>query len=76
MPVTEPLLAVTVQLPALLGAVKRPGRADVPPLAVQANAGWVAIALPNWSRAWAVNCWVHPWRTEDVLGETAMLVNV
>ena len=36
-PVTEPLLAVTVQAAALLGAVNSPAALIVPPLALQVN---------------------------------------
>ncbi len=52
----DPLVAVTVSVPApVAGAVYRPAGVTVPPAppgsTAQANAGWVARALPNWSSA-------------------------
>ena len=39
MPESEPLLAVTEQLPVLLGAVNMPDVLTLPPTALEANAG-------------------------------------
>jgi hypothetical protein len=73
-----PLEAVTVYgPPAALPAVKSPlGLIVPPPVTVHANPGWVANAVPNWSLALAVNCWVAPLPTLALAGDTAMLVAV
>ena len=75
-PVTAPLLAVTVQPVMLPGAVNSPAVPIVPPLLLQVKVCWLAIDLWNWSNAWAVNCCVAPCRTVGALGERTMLVNV
>src|SRR5205085_2543928 len=69
---------VAVPLPEV-GALYRPLLLTVPmpPLAtVQVHAGCVLMALPNWSLAVAVNCWLPPLATEAVPGVTLTLVSV
>src|SRR5262249_60777131 len=64
--------------PAPRGAWYRPAALIVPlPLASdQVNAGCTAMGLPNWSRAWPVNCWVAPVPTLAEPGLTTMTDNV
>src|SRR6202034_2074027 len=65
-------VASTVAVPEVSGAVYRPALLMLPALSGardQVNPGWVDIALPNWSRAVAVNCWVP-------LGARAMLAGL
>ena len=62
LPLMPPLVAVTLPLPVVAGAVNRPPPLTVHPLAtvvVQVKlAGCVDRVLPNWSLAVAVNCCV------------------
>ena len=58
-PLTVPLLAVTVALVAgVFGAVSSPVVLIVPAVVAQVNVGCVASATPNWSFAVAENCCV------------------
>jgi len=75
-PASEPLWAVTVQVPAALGAVNIPLPLIVPPLVLQVNTCGLAIGWPNWSKASGVNCCVAPARTAGALGASTILVNV
>ena len=59
------LVAVTVYVPALCGAVYRPLLLIVPALAFQLT---VVLLVPVTE---AVNCWVAPVHTPALLGETA-----
>ena len=59
------LVAVTVKLPAVLGAVNMPAEM-LPPLAAQVTAVLVVPVTV------AVNCWLLPVATEAVLGEMEM----
>src|SRR5207248_7103818 len=79
-PLKAPDVARTVADPVpVAGAVYRPV-APTPPSPPestdQVNAGWLARAWPNWSRAVAVNCCVAPLPAVTELGLTATLVNV
>jgi hypothetical protein len=59
------LVAVTVKLPAVLGAVNMPLEM-LPPVAVQVTPVLLAPLTE------AVNCWLPPVGSEAVLGETEM----
>ena len=78
MPLTVPLLAVTVAglVVGVLGAVSRPVALIVPAVVAQVNAGWVAIAAPNWSFAVAVYCCVPSIFSVADAGPTVMDVSV
>ena len=77
MPLTVPLLAVTVALAAgILGAVNSPVVLIVPTVVAQANAGCVASATPNWSLAVAAYCCVAPRLRLVEAGLTAIDVSV
>src|SRR5258708_39807678 len=71
-----PAVTVTVAEPAAAPAVNRPVELTVPPLADQVKTGGLAMALPNWSVALAVNCWTPPAVTLACVGLTATLVRV
>ena len=61
----------------LFGAVYSPVPLIVPPpLTCQANVGCESIALPNWSRAVAVNCCVAPWASVTLAGVMLSEVHV
>ena len=75
-PLTVPLVAVTVPLvTAVLGAVTGPAVLIVPAEVVQAYVGAVN-ATPNWSVPAAANCCVPPAARLAVAGVTAIEVNV
>ena len=77
-PLTLPLFALTVAEPAPEeGALYRPLLLTEPrPVEVQVKVGWVAIGLPNWSRATALNCCVPPSATLTGVGVTTIEVSV
>ena len=78
LPLTAPLVAVTVAPPAVAPAVYRPEEStDPPPLVTdQVKLGCEAIASPNWSFADAANCCWPFSESVGVPGVTTMLVSV
>jgi hypothetical protein len=56
-PVTVPLVAMTVPLAEMFGAVNRPLVGSIVPTELDHVIGAVIVA-PNWSVIVAVNCWV------------------
>ena len=74
-PLTLPLVAVTVKEPAVEPAVNKPAVLMVPPpLTVQVNVGCGLTGWPNWSRPVAVNCCVPPVCTDALAGATVIVV--
>ena len=75
-PLTLPLVAVTVKGPPAVGpAVNKPDPLMAPPpLTVQVKDGCGLTRLPNWSRPVAVNCCVLPVCTDALDGETVIVV--
>ena len=84
-----PAVTVTVAVPVMLlifdltvaepvpeeGALYRPLLLIEPgPVAVQVKVGWLAIGLPNWSRAMALNCCPPPSATLTAAGVTPIAV--
>ena len=78
LPITAALVAVTVPLAGVAGAVNSPLELMVPPVTVLAHVkpGWVVRAIPNWSLATALNCCVAAVLRLAVAGVTAMAVSV
>ena len=76
-PFTPPLVAVTVKVPAVVPAVKRPSVPIVPPpLTLQEKVGCVIKLFVNWSSATAVNCRVPEAFTMMFAGVMLILVSV
>ncbi len=77
-PLIPPLDAWTVAVPAAPGAVYNPVPLidPIPDVLLQANPGWLDNAMPNWSLATALNCWLPFSFRPAVPGATAMLVSV
>ena len=76
LPETEPLVATTVAEPSVEGGPKTPSLLIAPPPSSDhAKAGWLASALPNWSRAVAEKGSV-PSAERPPAGTTVMLVSV
>ena len=77
-PLTLPLFALTVAEPVPEAeALYRPLLLTEPgPVDVQVKVGWVAIGLPNWSSAMALNCCVPPSATLTEVGVTTIEVSV
>jgi hypothetical protein len=77
-PVTEPLVAMTIAVPALPGAVYRPEPSinPTPAATAHANAGWLDIATPNWSWPVAANGCVPFSFSDAVAGVTVIDVSV
>jgi hypothetical protein len=78
-PLTEPLVALTVSLPVLeVEAVYSPLLLLMLPTVelVFDQVMLALMALPNWSLAAALNCCLLPCVTVAVVGETVMLVKV
>ena len=78
LPLTAPLVAVTVPVALVAGAVNSPLELMEPPVTVlaQVKPGWVVRALPNWSLATAANCCVAEAARFTVVGPTAIAVRV
>src|SRR3954467_6071017 len=72
LPATEPLVARTVAVPALPGAVSSPLESTdpIPAASDQVKPGCGATASPNWSYAVAVNCRVSFSFRTTAAGET------
>jgi hypothetical protein len=71
------VVAATVDVASEAGAVNNPADVIVPPpVADHVNVGWTASALPNWSIAVAVNCWLAPAVTVATAGVTTTPVRV
>ena len=77
-PLTLPLFALTIAEPVPEeGALYRPLLLTEPgPVDAQVKVDWVAIVLPNWSRALALNCCVPPAATLTEVGYTTIEVSV
>jgi hypothetical protein len=78
LPLTVPLVAVTLPLAFAPGAVKRPEELTTPPatVVVQISVGGGAKGLPNWSLDTALNCLIPPTPTLAVVGLTTMPVRI
>jgi hypothetical protein len=78
LPLIVPLVAETLPLADVPGAVNNPEELTDPPatVVVQVKVGCDASELPNWSLATALNCCVRPMPTLAVVGLTARPVGV